>query len=304
MKRRSGASKPLVLLGAAVLVCAGSSAYMITKCGTPEPRGTWRDVNDKSYYIQFLEDSTYKESTYGRQMPYRVSGDHVVFECLDGTTTTSALTSNFGKRVAVLMNGVERVMEPTKEVPKFDTHHSEASELLAKYKLMQGWEGAPVLNLYNDSSFVLDGLEEPCEGKYSIGEDGLTLYYGDGDETWRSWANGFVAERVETSLHYEVVKANPIDDRGLKLDGTVYIPESCVTYNFLPNNTVTRTSNTGEKVDFVYFADTTGLITMSDLVGQGVRDYLWLDVTNGDVYRYVYKNDEWFQYIKDLGVSQ
>lgn len=198
-------------------------------------------------------------------------------------------------------------MHPVAETPKLSywSLPPKAEDCVAVYSSKLSFGETAFVRLYNDRTYVLKHVDDSdVQGKYYVGNDmSLLLFPSEKSnaEVLRPWSFGYVAGAVATHLQAQTLKANAIADKGILLEGFVRIPEVGVTYEFFSDNTVVRTLTTGESISMLYFVDTEGLVTMSDMLGSNSKDYMWYDMDSGTMYRYVFENDDWFDYLGKTG---
>lgn len=304
-KVRGGLSPPIIIGALLLLLCL--ELFAVTRIGTASAEGVWKDL-DSDYYIVFDPSTqTYRETTYNMPRPYTTAGDYVVLTGVDGQQSTVTLKRNYGSRVLVILNGEERLMHPVAETPKLSywSLPPKAEDCVAVYSSKLSFGETAFVRLYNDRTYVLKHVDDSdVQGKYYVGNDmSLLLFPSEKSnaEVLRPWSFGYVAGAVATHLQAQTLKANAIADKGILLEGFVRIPEVGVTYEFFSDNTVVRTLTTGESISMLYFVDTEGLVTMSDMLGSNSKDYMWYDMDSGTMYRYVFENDDWFDYLGKTG---
>lgn len=281
----------------------------LNKIDTAKPVGVWKDV-DSDYYVVFDNvTSTYRETTYNMSRPYDVYGDSVILTGVDGQQAACQLGRNFGSKVLLMLNGEEHLMVPVDEAPKLNPWNVEpkAVDCIAVYSSKLSMSAPQLLRIYKDHSYVFKNidLDIDLQGKYVVGSDGTLLLFSDEDtvaEALKPWELGYAMGVLETNITATTLKANVIDNRGLSLHGYVRIPEAGVTYDFQDDNIVTRTLSSGESVQMLYFVDNTGLVTMADMVGGNVKDYMWYDQVSSTMYRYVFERDDWFDFVGKVGI--
>ena len=289
-----------VLIFGVLLVLCGVLGVGIYFTGTPEPVGVWKDVDD-DYFIVFYEDGTYVETDYNIARPFTAGEDSVILYDAAGEPYVVELKRNLGAHAVVYLNGKTHVMRASSEVPKLYTWSSGIiGNCVSAYKLKTDIGKSYNLRLYDDNvySAVLDGTT--TTGKFvrrSNGDILLLSQEGETPDVLSAWEGGLVFNELETTLEYESVNVLQGASAGMLLQGEVFDPDVGVTYRFSKDNEVSRVQLSGESTSFFYFADSGGLITMTDTAGSGVYDYLWLDQSTGSVYRYVLESDEWFEFL-------
>ena len=297
---------PFIAICMTLTAAAGGMAYLYKEqVGVLEPKGVWRDV-DSPYYIIFNESTkTFTESTYNIPRPYSEVAGGIMLHDAAGVPYFVALEENFGSLTAVHLNGSTRVMrEATKSEAANPTMYRWGSDVTTKcvaaYALKQRLDTPYYLRLYEDNNFVsiLDG--ESVTGKYtttSTGDILLLSEQGTRVDVLRTWDEGAVFGEITAFLEATPTKANAIQLSGYKLKGTVRDIALGTQYFFTEDGLCRRALDTGEEVEFMYHMAPTGLITMVDVSGSGVSDYLWYDVEDKRMFRYVLSNDDWFAYL-------
>lgn len=304
MKRVSRIGVCICLL---LLAAVAALAFLVTRYRVPEIIGTWKN-RDSDYYIVFDSDGTYTESTYNIPCTYSVEGDKLVLNDVAGQQTTVSLCRTFGGYLELTLNGVDYVMEPSQDTPHFYQWGSEAAPQHATiYELGMSYDTPCRLELADDRGVTISIGSNTYYGKYALPVTGdILLLFDAGEhiEVLKKTATGYALGALETSISATEVAANALEARGYQLTGTVYSPLTRVEYEFQGRNgTVIKTAPNGSKLEFSYYVDPTGIITMTDSAGRGVEDTMWYDSAFGVVYRYIFDLDAWQQYLEGMGTG-
>lgn len=272
--------------------------------GEPEVAGVWKDTRD-SYYLVFLDDGTYTETTYNLARPYAVSGNTLTLYDINGESTNSCIEKNFGRRLRVCVNGIDRVLAKTNETPELYKRGTEPSGItVAAYKLANALDASYYLRLYPNMCYVETlGKDKTC-GKYAATSTGELLLFSDTNssvEAMKQWSRGYAFHKMQTAIEMQTLKANVIETKGVLLEGEALDTETGIQYIFDSNNYVTRKDPNGLGVKLLYFADSAGLVKMVDALGLSVEDCLYFDQESGVMYRYVMERDGWAEYLGGAG---
>ena len=301
MMPRATTKVALVVCAAAVTVVAVTP---LIKFKTPEPTGVWKDV-DEEYYVKFNDDGTYSETVYNLPRPFEVDGDTLTLYNANGQATTADLVMNYGGKLRVLLNGENRVLEPTERKPVLYQWGEEITgSALAAYRLKADFDNDCYLRFYEDNLFSYTLGSDNVAGKYAETLSGdLLLLTRDESSSERlvSWNRGFAMGRLETNITVETVKENAIEDRGLMFRGDIYDAATRTSYQFDGDGFVLRSTDDGTTAQFLYYVDTDGLVTLVDSAGLGVYVYLWYDEITGQTYRYVFERDGWVDFLLTAG---
>lgn len=288
----------VVLVG--FLLLAVALAVYIAQYKIPVISGVWKDINSK-YYVAFFDDGTYTETTYNLARPYSVNDGVLELYGINGQVSKAELGKTFGGRLSVIVNGVERVMVRTSDDPMLFKWGTEVSgQPIVAYKLLANYDKDYYLRLYEDNEFISMLGKEQVTGKYALTDDGGLLLYTQGGvlyEYFQPWTEGFALGEMSTQLEDVTVKENAVKDRGILIRGTARDPFTGVTYEFQDNNTVTRIDNNGVSAEFIYFADTNGLVSMTDTLGLRIEDYIYYNASTNKAYRYVLQRDGWTDFL-------
>lgn len=304
--RRHG---PYILLCLVLIGAVAGMGFSLSKVETLSPTGTWKDVED-DYYIVF-HDSTYVESTYNVERPYEVVEGGLYLYDAAGEPYFVSIRPAMGGRVSLYLNGERRLMRrATSREAANPLLYSWTADVKGKcinaYALKQSLDKEYYLRMYDDFVFASVLGDEVTIGKYARNARGDILLLTDKGarvDQLKQWDGGAVFGQIGADMKAEVQKANMVDDLGYLFAGSCYDEETGTTYKFDRTGTCYRAQPDGATTEFLYFADMTGLITLTDAAGSGAMDYLWYDAVNDSVYRYVLGTDEWFAYLNGEGSS-
>lgn len=292
-------TKQLIAVGAMAAVI-GCEVALVSAWKVPEVEGVWKDVHS-SLCIEFYGDGTYEDTLYGVRLPYFVQGDTLLLENLDGTSTAAHLSKTLQGRTKVLLNGVEREFVPfSGTIP--EESHAESTIDCTTYSLMSAAVESCTLKLYANNIYELKMPLESSEGTYLESANEVVLVTSEGlKDIWKKWENGLASTVLDTSLQATVLKENVLQDRGYALSGSVFDTYSETSYNFYEDGTVTVTASNGRALDFFYHADSSGLVTLSDMAGLSATLQLWYDDSEGVIYSHVFLLDSWAQFLSQGG---
>lgn len=291
----------LFLVGCFAVI--GGSAFCISKITTAEAQGVWK-AKDSDYYIVFEGENTYRETLYNMSCPYTLESDVLTLYDVLGRAYSTRLTDNYGGHAVISLYDETFIMSDTEMPPAFSQIDQEnLPPVINTFTLKGGLSSTFSLQLCEEQVFcrVMDGVAD--YGKWALADDmSLILFSPDkGTEILEVTAEGYVFTRMYSDLQISVVKSNAIEPRGYLLNGTVTDSDSDTRYTFYTDNTVQREAEDGTSVAFFYFVDMNGLITLTDVAGLSVYDYLFLDIESQTIYRYVLERDSWFYFVSGIG---
>lgn len=295
-------TKIKILFTVALLAAIGALGAAATNIGVPETLGVWWE-EDGDFYLVFNKDGTYQDSVYGIRCPYEVHGDTLVLYDVLGRTTTAELQSNLGRHVAVHLNGQTHVLSPNRGKDQLHFPDPEPSDTaVSAYRMLNEFGSKYTLRLYDNMVFSAAFAAGTVTGFYAINsDDTLVLFTESGTDYMPSWGNGFAFGSLSNTLTYSVLQANVLEARGLLITGEVIDNDTGVTFAFKDDNTVLVDSDVAGVVEYSYFASPDGLITITDMAGLSIHDYLYYEVETGRVYRYVWETDSWYSYLAGGG---
>lgn len=281
-----------------------ASVMLFWQYKTPVPAGVWKDV-DSDYFIVFFDDGSYTETAYNLSRPYEVAGDRLTLYDISGQQTTTQLTRNYGGKITVNLNGHVRIMAPTSRAPSlYQWEDSELSQPIAAYKLHNSFDKTYYLRLYPNEFFTSVLGNKEVRGKYALASTGELLLFtrgGNSLECLMPCSHGYAVGRMTTDIDEQVIKSNPLEERGLLLSGFASDISTGARYIFTEDNSVIREDASGLSTEFIYFVDPTGFVTLTDTAGLGIEDYLYFDTVNNVMYRYVLQRDGWVDYLVSAG---
>lgn len=312
--------KHVKLLAVMIVLCT----IILTGCArTPDLVGTWRDSS--GYTVEFREDGSYWESTYGASMRYTYDNDGLLYYWPDGYPRYAEVS--FEKNQLVLqINGKTRkfssidksMVVPTTAVDQI----SSTANLSGKFKLLGNTGVSSELYLTADKLYSLTyavGAAAPMNwttiadttyiGLYADRGYGDSIIFYDGNcgacEMFKQSKDGsylatYVLDGKVSGLEADF--SSPVSWRGFTMEGDFYDNNTQVTYHFGADNNMVKELPSGETMSYVYFVNTEGLVTLSCLDGYINNDNMWLDTTTGRMYRMVYERDGWTDYM--YGMTQ
>lgn len=280
----------VLVIGLAILVFVQG----ILPIQTLEPTGVWKDV-DSDYYIAFKVDGTYVETDYNLAKQTVTTDNGMILYDITGKPNYVEFTRNYGGRAIVELNGVTHVMEASEDTPLlYDWESGITGVCVGAYRLKLDLDEQFYLKLYDTNQYEITIGEERVIGKY-LYDDSLNLILLSSDGTTEVLYRcvegyAFGSMNVNAEFLSDGVKENKL------ILGRVSDPTTGVVYSFTNDNTVIRL-NGDISTEFFYYVDDTGMITMTDSAGSGVTDYLWLNTSTKNIYRYLVINDEWYQFL-------
>lgn len=296
---------PYILLCMVLLAVSVFLGYKINSVGTLEPSGTWCDVNG-GYYIVF-KNGMFVESTFNVERPYEIVEGGIYLYDAAGEPYFTALMPNIEQTAVVCLNGESHVMRraTSREAAnpllyRWDSDNTLTGKCVEAYSLKQSLGEDYTLRLYDDNVFTSSLGSESTSGRYTRDSKGTIILLTEGGakvDQLKQWAEGAVFGVMGTGIQAAAKKASAVEDLGFLFTGACRDEDTGTTYKFDHTGTCYRVQRDGSTTEFIYFADTTGLITMTDSAGRGIMDYLWYDAESGYVYRYVLGNDEWYAYL-------
>lgn len=313
MKIRSIFSK----IGMAIVGCA---MLFLSGCSDPPAlENTW--VDDSGYIVEFTSDGRMSESIYGMAMPYVYENGSVLYYLPDGIARQTKVDFNRHGELVMKINGDERVFHTTSGSVcqyKWDKEEVDPSTLLrGKYILKSDVGVKSELRLLEDQEYALtykagdktladwnkkgNGVRFGLYANGGVGES-LYLYYDNGElcEAFKQSPDGkyaatYLLDGVLSKIQEDY--SSKITTRGYTVAGTVQDPSVNVSYRFGDNKTVTKTSSKGVVLNYSYFINEQGLLSMSCTDAVLPVDFMWVDIETGQVYRIVYERDSWTDYM-------
>lgn len=282
-------------------------AFLITTYRVPVPSGTWVDESS-DFYLTFLDDSTYMDSEYNTLFQYRLEGDTLSFTDAAGQSVSTQLVRNFGGKIRVVLNGVERTLVPSaEEMPKAESLSTEGMEPITAYESRNtGYSEELYLRLYDQNIYtVLIGTDQ-ITGRYATATNGNLYLYDSVSKTVDCLVptiGGYATCPLVTTIEVDSVKSNAIEDGSLTLQGEARAQSTGISYSFSSDNIVTVTLSAGDSLDMNYYCDADGFIALSDSYGACGVDYMYYDKSTGTLYKNVLVEDSWFTYLQGLTPS-
>lgn len=287
--------------------------------------GVWTDVDD-SYSVTFKDNGLYKESTYNLWLQYAEKEGQLLYNDPSGDLVCTVPDWTFRGNLKLYIGGKYREFQRTESAftgfPWDKEVDYDLNATTDHYVLKSALGVDSQFFIAEDASYSLvfsaetDGgeyVENRLNGKLATSRDAQTmvLYY-DGGES---------ADIVRFSPERLYVGVMPLDvdgvlkctvdysnlslkqERGYLLDGTVLLPESGVSYTFTPDSKCVKNLQGSGSIEYSYYTDMEGLITLGSTEGVLESDYLLYDAEGGQVYRLVYSRDSWYDFVTGLGAS-
>lgn len=307
--------KKLIYLSLVFLVL-----WLLAGCSTERTiEGAWQDAS--GYRIEFMSDGTFMESTYGKPMQYTVTEDNLLYAWADGFMRSTPIVFESDGLLSLTINGEARTFSSTASaiacnnwgVSELPTNLTMAS----KFTLIGNSGSVSELRLFSDKHFSLawgSGIDQwNIAGANSIlgmyadrGPADLLLLYNSDCSEVTSFLEGKSGQYVAACPlvgRLSAVQedyASPVNWRGYIVEGTAQDISAQITYEFGRDNSLLEIGPSGEQINYAYYIDTEGLISLYCLDGDIPTDYMWLDVETRAVYRMVYQRDSWTDYIYNI----
>lgn len=289
--------------------------------------GQWQD--DSGYHLQFYEDGTFKEDVYGIPLNYTYDGSKITYSWADGYMRYTDISSDNGK-LSFRINGKDRVFSPSKSSPAGEMWSPEEIDssisMAGKFMLLSNAGVNSELRLFAGNLFSLSWSAEGSQneswktpsdtcvlGKYADRGAGESLVLFTADdmgsvqyEQLTESANGNYVAAMPLSGTITAVDedwSSPVHWRGYTIDGIIGDHSSMLNYHFSRDNTVVKELSDGVTLNYAYFIDKDGLVTLSCLDGFLETDTMWFDVTTRTMYRMVYERDSWVDYMYAIALA-
>ena len=296
---------------------------------TARLNGVW--VDDTGYYIEF-DDSTYRESKYGLDLPYEFSSGQLVYYWADGEPRTTDVTLD-GDTLKLSINDSLRTFRKTNKSPKmYEWSSEEVSrdyDIIGSYNLISKNTSASSITLFRGNHISIAGgtfdensgdiriaSEDVVIGKYAPDTESSDLYVytsatGENSQelycsTFKYFSEGdYIAAGVLNGTADNINTHKNVDPSAWSytLSGSFIDDASGLTYTFNTDNTVIKSDSYGMLLNYAYYVDSNGLVSLSCLDGSLDTDFLFLDTSKGKLYRMVYQRDTWVDYIHELSAS-
>lgn len=282
--------------------------------------GTWEDVEDDSYRVQFTGQDTYKDTLYGITLSCTELEDNVLlYASPAGDMYFVPVSWTWGGNPVLEIGGMHRELRRVSDSDITAVYKDiDVNNLTSEYTLKSqlGVQSSLRVDDQNNAEFELN-FGEPNEdnvnaisGKSAIStvSNLLTFYYEDGSESEEfrlSDSGSYISSlplSVDGTISAEVSYSNPSlsQENGYTLDGTVFYPDGSIFYKFSSDGICTKEMYTGSSLEYSYYVDTDGLITLAAKGGNGSYDYMYYDHTTNTVYRLVYQRNSWQDYLSSL----
>lgn len=294
MMRKLCKYEPIFFVVVVVIIFAIYSFFIFNRAQIKTLQGCWKDIN-KDYYVYFKNDGTYIETTYSIPREFVFQNGELVMYGITGRPEYSVVKPNQKREIHMNVNGFKHIMRECKEDAKLYAWGNPTVGLLTDaFSLKNPIDITSDLKFYDDMSFTLSNDTEMMQGKYALDGPGYAILFTDNGDTVqavRRWWDGVAFGKMTG----DIVKAGV--GKGILIEGIVRDESIGTIYKFTGDNQVERLQSSGESTEFFYFIDEVGLITMTDTLGNGTMDYLWYDVSDSAVYRYVYCTNAWYEFL-------
>lgn len=289
--------------------------------------GRWQD--DTGYHLQFNEDGTFTEDIYGTPLNYTFDGEKITYSWVDGYMRYTDVFLS-GDKLAFRINGKERTFTANKTAPVegvwSPTEVAPGISLAGKFTLLGNSGVTSELKLLSGNLFSLswsvgDTLDEDWRtasntcvlGKYAERGAGQSVVLFTADDMnsvqYEQFVESDSGHYISTMPLSGMITAvdedwsSPVNWRGYTIDGVVADDGSLINYHFSRDNTVTKELADGMTINYAYFIDKDGLVTLSCLDGFLETDVMWFDVTGKTMYRMVYERDSWVDYMYAIALA-
>lgn len=277
--------------------------------------GSWKDI-DGNYYIVFDTDGTYKDSTLGAPMPYFLQDGVVVVVDPSGDFVYNKARWYIDGDLLLYVGGQERRLTRSEvAVDAFSVVLPEdmgALELKDKYVAKSAVITGSAFCIYEGNYYTLDSTLKSSKGKLFCSTEDSHYSLCDtenktSDVMFKSSDGVFLGSLPLTSdENLEVLEDYSNKSLGLGkgylLEGVLYAGHSGVTYTFSSDSVCVKSAYGIGDVVYNYYISENGLITLGSTTGVADDDYMLLDTISGQVYRFVYQQDSWFQYLSALAL--
>lgn len=314
-------------------IFVGASLVLLLLClsGCSEERtivGNWQD--DDGYRVQFLDNGTFVEDSYGTAMPYTYDGENIFYMWADGYSRYTSVNFPSKGTMSLQINGKLRNFKATKSASNTDAWAINeipiSTETAGKLELRGDSGVQSSIYLMSDSTFSLNWNDTrskapdwhvPADncilGRYADrgARQSLVLYTLDDvnsiqyEQLMESPSGTYVAT-MKLGNNMDTIKedwSSPVDWRGYVVSGQIVNEDNNITYTFTEDNLVLKRLSDGMVLSYAYFIDKEGLITLSCLDGFLDTDCMWLDTETGFVYRMVYERDSWVEYMHAIALA-
>ena len=312
-----------------IVACTVLCAMLLSGCQKETTIiGKW--VDDTGYHIQFFDNGTFREDTFGTLLKYTADSNHVVYAWGDGYSRSSPLSYPDKGSMTMQISGAVRNFKSTKEEPvAVDWNLEElpvGTTTEGRFTLLGSSGIQSEVRLLSNNFFALSWGDAEATldnwkvasptcvlGKYIDRGPGqsLVLYTGDdvGTVQYEQFVESSNGEYVAAyplegdTFRLEEDWNSPVNWKGYLIDCRVSDENTMVHYVFSKDNTVIKELSDGTTILYAYYIDKDGLITLSCLDGFLDSDTMWLDIAHNKLYRMVYKRDSWTDYMHAIAIA-
>lgn len=278
--------------------------------------GTWRDAS--GYTVRFAENGEFTESIYGVPLKYKLEDTALVYTWPDGYMRSTRVAFGIDGSIEFNINNSTRRFYSNNDVIQyFQSSPSKIEQgdiLRDRYVLKGSSRVKSEIELYDSMRYRMTyRIEEDTEevgqiiGLYADSGQGnyLYLYYEDGEKCDRfkeSESGTYLATYPMQGSLFSVEKdfASPTVWRGYRITAQASDIVTGIQYEFNQDGTMLKYLPDGSRVNYSYFLDTEGLITLNCTDGILPKDIMWVDINAGIIYRVVYERSGWANYLADL----
>lgn len=258
------------------------------------------------------------DSDYSLLLSYTPQEGNILYYAPAGDSYYAPVQWLRGGKVSLFIGGKQRELSPvesTKGMYDWLAEKSfEVKSATEHYTLQSPLDIEADLYLDSDYSFQYSfGVSAPIVGKAAMTHDGktLVLYHSEGTsaDVWRMSSGSLYAGASPMKADGELVATKSYhnthlgQESGYVLDGTVYLDEGAVYFTFTEDSRCVKSVQGGASIEYSYYVDTDGLITLGASGGATHDDYLYYDAEYNCIYRLVFKRDTWFDFVADLGAQ-
>lgn len=282
--------------------------------------GTWEDVNDKTFKVVFDVNETYTDSVYGVQLPCTPSEDGaLLYNSAAGDVCYAPYSWKWGGNLMVEIGGMRRELRRVSSqnvTAKYEAINESAIASEYTLKSQLGVQSVLRVDDKSNAEFELnfgstdDDVSNAVMGKSAIStvSHRLVFYFENGKEFEcfnLSESGTYITSlplKSDGVLQSDVSYSNPslAQRNGYTLDGTVLYDDGSIYYRFQSDGICIKTSYTGVSLEYNYYVDTEGLITLAAKGALGSYDYMFLDVEDNIIYRLVYQRNSWQDYLSSM----
>lgn len=272
--------------------------------------GYWKDVD--SDYALYVDGDTLTDNVFGLGTTYQLHDRQLQYIDPSTDVVITELKWDGNNKVSAYANGKFRTFERQDGDCFTSTLLSAGAEPKGDKTIFERKSnvGPEIITLYDNGVCTVDRFRSVAA--CSISDGSVILYYYSDVSTISSEVllsdleNGFVYGYLlenDGKLYIEPKYANVTSEvpSGYTLEGVALYEDLSVTFTFTPDGKCSKKSDTGDVTEYNYSIGADGLITLGEVNGVVQEyDYMYLDTTQGRIYRVVYSSSSWGKYLKQL----